>query len=86
MKMSWSELPMRKVSYSAEYSEKRRGGGHPLRQSSGCAWNLHPLMMEAGRFSAEEIVRKNGFGSRGAAAAFVRPGIRTVTTGNSTHS
>jgi transcriptional regulator GlxA family with amidase domain len=44
------------------------------------------LMMEAGRFSAEEIVRKNGFGSRGAAAAFVRPGIRTVTTGNSTHS
>jgi len=43
-------------------------------------------MMEAGRFSAEEIARKNGFGNRERMRAFVRPGIRTTSTNNSTHS
>jgi len=43
------------------------------------------LMMEAGRLSAEEIAKKNGFGNRERMrCSFVR-GVRTVATGNSTH-
>jgi hypothetical protein len=42
-------------------------------------------MMEAGRLSAEEIAKKNGFGNRERMrCSFVR-GVRTVATGNSTH-
>jgi transcriptional regulator GlxA family with amidase domain len=57
-------VPLSKSCADFSFALKQETGRSPAKAIEGLRVESARLIMEAGRFSAEEIARKNGFGNR----------------------